>query len=48
MALTAGNTITSADIIALKNRVKTEMARRKYTGSLASYATDFTHSAAQG
>lgn len=48
MALTAGNPITSADIIALKNRVKAEMARRKYTGSLASYATDFSVSAAVG
>ena len=45
MALTKNNPATSADIIALKNRVKAEMARRKYTNSLASKATDFSQTA---
>ena len=42
MALTQGNSITASDFVALKNKIKTELARRKYTGSVSSYATDFS------
>ena len=48
MALTAGSTLTSSDINDLKNRVKQEMARRQYTGSLSSYAGNFSVSAGVG
>lgn len=48
MALTAGSLIESGDIISLKTRVKAEMARRNATGSLASFATNFTDSASIG
>lgn len=49
MALTAGNTITSADIIALKNRVKAETNRRVHVnGFAAGYRGDFSQSAAAG
>lgn len=43
MALTAGNTITSADIIALKNRVKAETNRRVHVNGFATgYRGDFS------
>ena len=45
MALTAGSIITASDFNSLKTRVNTEMARRSYTGSLASYNTSVTVSA---
>ena len=48
MALTQHSKIMSSDIIALKNRVKAEMARRKYYGSLASLNTNFSNSANSG
>ena len=38
MALSAGDKITASDYINLKNRVREEMKRRKYTGSLTAYA----------
>lgn len=38
MALTTGSKATASDIKALKARVKAEMQRRKYTGSLTGYA----------
>lgn len=43
--------ITAADFTALKERVKAECARRKYTGSVASYAGtayDYSYPAAAG
>lgn len=39
MALTAGSIITASDFTSLKTRVNSEMARRKYTGSLTKYNT---------
>lgn len=45
MALTAGSIITASDFNALKTRVNSEMARRKYTGTLAGYNTSVTVSA---
>lgn len=39
MALSQNNIITASDINALKDRVKAEMKRRKYTGSLTTYAS---------
>lgn len=48
MAYTAGNAMTDTDINNLKNRVKKEMARRKYSESLASYATNFSIAATDG
>ena len=45
MALTAGSIITASDFNALKTRVNSEMARRKYTGSLTGYNTSVTVSA---
>lgn len=49
MALTSGNPITSADIIALKNRVKAETNRRVHVnGFAAGYRGDFSQSAATG
>ena len=51
MALSANHEVTSADITALKNRVKAEMARRKYSSngpSLASYKGDFSVGAGSG
>lgn len=43
MALTQNNPITSADITALKNRVKAEMARRNISpGNLNGYSGDFS------
>lgn len=45
MALTAGSIITASDFNSLKTRVNQEMARRKYTGTLASYNTSVTVSA---
>lgn len=38
MSLAAGNTILASDFINLKARIKAECARRKYNGSVASYA----------
>jgi len=38
MALSTGEKITASDYINLKNRVKEEMKRRKYIGSLTAYA----------
>ena len=38
MALYEGNVILASDFIAIKARVKAECARRKYNGSVASYA----------
>ena len=38
MALSVGNVILASDFIAIKARVKAECARRKYNGSVASYA----------
>lgn len=38
MALSEGNVILASDFIAIKARVKAECARRKYNGSVASYA----------
>lgn len=38
MAYTKGSKVTAANINDMKARVKAEMSRRKYTGSLASYA----------
>lgn len=40
MALDAKNQMLAADFIALKARVKAEMQRRKYTGSISVYAGD--------
>ena len=48
MALTQGNKITASDFNSLKNSLKTELARRKSTGSVASYATNFTTAPAVG
>ena len=51
MALTQGSQITASDINALKARVKAEMNRRKYDGSLTGYAGtsyDFTTVPAAG
>jgi hypothetical protein len=42
MALTQGSKITATDFNNLKTALKTELARRKYTGSVSSYATNFT------
>lgn len=39
MALTVGNKYLASEFIALKARVKAEMLRRKYTGSLVSYGS---------
>lgn len=38
MALSEGNVILASDFIAIKARVKAECARRKYNGSVESYA----------
>lgn len=38
MGLKAGDLILAADFVAIKARVKAECARRKYNGSVASYA----------
>lgn len=51
MALTTGSKMTASDINALKARVKAEMLRRKYTGSLTGYAGssyDYTNTPASG
>lgn len=51
MALAAGNVMLASDFIALKARVKAECARRKYVGSVASYAGaayDYTVTPAAG
>lgn len=48
MAYTTGSILSSNDIKDLKARVKAEMGRRKYTGSLESWATDFTYPANAG
>ena len=51
MALTTGSKMTASDINALKARVKAEMQRRKYTGSLTGYAStsyDYTNVPAAG
>lgn len=51
MPLSAGEQITATDFIDLKNRVREEMKRRKYTGSLTAYAGsayDYTTTPAQG
>lgn len=48
MALTTGSQLNSADIVALKDRVKAEMGRRNATGSLASYNGNFTDPATAG
>lgn len=51
MPLSAGEQITYSDFINLKNRVKEEMKRRKYTGSLTAYAGsayDYTTTPARG
>lgn len=37
MSFSSGEAITASDYINLKNRVKNEMLRRKYTGSLVAY-----------
>ena len=37
MALSTGSVITASDFNSLKDRVNSEMARRKYTGSLTGY-----------
>lgn len=47
MALTSGNKITASDFNNLKTRVNNEMARRCYTGSLASYNTSVSVNAGQ-
>ena len=39
MALTVNNTYLASEFIALKARVKAECARRKYTGSVETYAS---------
>lgn len=39
MSLSSGEAITASDYIDIKNRVKNEMLRRKYTGSLVSYGS---------
>ena len=39
MALTVNNKYLASDFIALKARVKAECARRKYTGSVETYAS---------
>ena len=41
MALTTGNPVLASDMNSLKSRYNSEMARRKYTGSLASYNNSF-------
>lgn len=38
MALSEGNVILASDFVAIKARVKAECARRKYNGSVESYA----------
>lgn len=38
MALTSNNSIMASDFVSMKARVKAEMNRRKYVGSLTSYA----------
>lgn len=43
MALTKDSQIKASDFVALKNRVKAEMARRCRNGSVAAYATDYTN-----
>lgn len=48
MSLAKNNKILASDFINLKNKIKTELARRKYTGSVASYATDFSVTPAAG
>ena len=48
MALTTNNLATSADIMALKNRVKNEMTKRCNTGSLSDYGGDFSINASVG
>lgn len=42
MALTFGSKITAEDFNNLKAKVKAEMLRRKYTGSVAAYGTDYS------
>ena len=46
MALSAGSIISASDFNSLKDRVNSEMSRRKYTGSLSGYQT--TQSATKG
>ena len=51
MSLSIGEQALAVDIIALKTRVKAEMQRRKYNGSLEQYATtewDFTNTPSSG
>ena len=42
MAFTFGSKITAEDFNNLKAKVKAEMLRRKYTGSVAAYGTDYS------
>lgn len=42
MSWLKGDKVTAEDFIALKEKVKTELARRSYTGSVKQYATDYT------
>lgn len=48
MGLSVHSTITSVDILELKARVKSEMARRKYKNSLSHLNTNFSVSANVG
>lgn len=48
MAISQGISLSSSDIISLKNNIRAEMSRRHYNASLASYDVDFTDSAASG
>lgn len=48
MAISQNETITAADINNLKTAVNAEMARRKYTGSLATWNRAFTTVPAEG
>ena len=48
MALVARDLVTSADIMALKNRVKNEMTKRCNTGSLSDYSGNFSINASVG
>lgn len=48
MALTTGNPVLASDMNSLKSRYNSEMARRKYTGSLASYNNSFSPAVAAG
>lgn len=48
MSLTEGSKVLASDFVALKARVKAEMARRCRKGSLAAYATDYTDTPTSG